>query len=61
LKKFVRKTEGKTLPGRSRCRWEGSEKNIKEIRCVDVEWIQLAQDRVPCWDPMGMVMNLPVP
>jgi hypothetical protein len=28
---------------------------------VDVDWIQLAQDMAPCWDPMGMILNLPVP
>jgi hypothetical protein len=32
----------------------------KEIVCDDVEWIQLAQDRIRCWDLVNMVMNLRV-
>jgi hypothetical protein len=32
--------------------------NLEYIRCVDVEWIKLAQNRFQWWDLVDTVMNL---
>jgi hypothetical protein len=44
---LVGRPEGKSLVGRSRCRWEDNIKMyLREIRIDGANWIQLAQDRV---------------
>jgi hypothetical protein len=35
--------------------------DLKEIRCEDIDWIHMAQDRVHWWALVNMVMNLQVP
>jgi hypothetical protein len=48
--------------GRRRHRWEKNiERDLKEIGCGCVDWIQLAQDRVWWWDLLNIGMNLHVP
>jgi hypothetical protein len=48
--------------GRPSCRWlDNIEINIKEIRCEDVEWMNLVQARGQWWALVDMVMNILVP
>jgi hypothetical protein len=59
---LVRKPEGKSPPGRPRCRWVDNIKmNLLEIGWGSVGWIGLAQD----WDKwralVNAVMNLRAP
>ena len=43
---LVGKPEGKRPLGRPSHRWEGYIKmDLQELGCVDMEWIELAQDR----------------
>jgi len=43
---LVGKPEGKRPLGRPSRRWEGYIKmDLQELGCVDMEWIELAQDR----------------
>jgi hypothetical protein len=43
---LVGKPEGKRPLGRPRRRWEDHFKmNLQEVRCGDMDWIQLAQDK----------------
>jgi hypothetical protein len=43
---LVREPEGKTPPGRSRCRWEDNIRMyLREIGWKSVDWIHVAQDR----------------
>jgi hypothetical protein len=59
---FVRKPEGKRPLGKSRRKWEDNIKmDLREIIWDDIEWIDLAQDRVPWRVRMGTAMNLQVP
>jgi hypothetical protein len=51
---------GKQPLGTPRGRWEDNIKmNIREIVCVDVDWIHLALDR--WWTVVNTVMNVHVP
>jgi hypothetical protein len=44
---LVRKPEGKRTLGRPRCKWVDYIKiDVREVVCGDVDWIDLAQDRV---------------
>jgi hypothetical protein len=44
----VGKQEGKRPLGRLRCRWEDNIKmDLREIEWGGMDWIDLAQDRVP--------------
>jgi hypothetical protein len=44
---FVRKPEGKRPLGKPRRKWEdNTKKDVREIRWDDMEWIDLAQDKV---------------
>jgi hypothetical protein len=55
---LVEKSEGKTLLGRPRCRWENNiEMYLKEIGWKGVDWMHLAQNR----DQLRAFMNLRVP
>ena len=43
---LVGRPEGKRLLGRPRRRWEDKIKmELQEVRCVGMDWIDLAQDR----------------
>jgi hypothetical protein len=49
---IVGRTERKRPPGRPKHRWKDSIKmDLKELVCADVNWIQLAADRVQWWAP----------
>jgi hypothetical protein len=59
---LVGRPEGKRRLGRPRCRWEDNIKlGLREIGIDEVNWIQLAWDRVQWQDFVKMVMNLQVP
>jgi hypothetical protein len=54
--------EGKRPLRRPRLKWEDNIKlYLREIGIDGANWIQLAQDRVQCWDFVNPVMNLRVP
>jgi len=58
----VGKLEGKRPVGRPRRRWEDNIKmDLQEVRCGDVDWIELAQDRDSWRDLLTAVMNLHIP
>jgi len=42
------------------CRWEDNKKDLKEIGCECVEWIQLAQESYQWRALVNTVMNLRV-
>jgi hypothetical protein len=59
---LVVRPEGKRPLGRSRRRWEDSNKmDLREIGIDWANWIQLAQDRVQWEACVNTVMNLRVP
>jgi len=59
---LVGKPEGKRLLGRLRHRWENNIKmNLQEVRCEDINWIDLAQDRDRLRTLVIAVMNLRFP
>jgi hypothetical protein len=35
--------------------------DLKDIRCEDMDWIHLAQNRAQWWDLVNMAMDLQVP
>jgi hypothetical protein len=48
--------------GRPRGRWEDNiSVDLQNVRCGDMDWIELAQDRDSWWALMNAVMNLQVP
>jgi len=54
--------EGKKPLGIPRRRWEDNIKmDLQEMRCGDVDWIELAQDRDRWRILVSAVMNLRVP
>ena len=56
------KPEGKRPLGRPRRRWEDNVKiGFQEVRCGNMDWIDLAQDRDTCWALVNAVMNIPDP
>jgi hypothetical protein len=58
----VGKPEGKRLLGRSRRRWEDNIKiDLQEMGFVDMDWIELAQERDRWPALVTAVMNLRVP
>jgi hypothetical protein len=57
----VRKSEVKILLRRSSNRCENNiEMYLKETLLEDVDWIQLAQDRVQLWALVNMIVHLQV-
>jgi hypothetical protein len=42
---LVGKPEGKRPRGRSRHRWEDIKKDLQQVGCGGMDWIELAQDR----------------
>jgi hypothetical protein len=59
---LVGKPEGKRPLRRSRRRWEDNIKmDLKEVGCVSIDWIELAQDRDGWQALVTAVMNLRVP
>jgi len=58
----VGKPEGKRLLGRPRRRWEDNIKmDLREVGCVGMDYIELAQDRNRWRALVNAVMNLRVP
>jgi hypothetical protein len=58
---LVGKPEGKRPLGRPRCRWVDNIKmDLREIGWVDMDWIDLAQDRDQWRDFVNMIMGLRV-
>jgi len=56
---LVGKPEGKRPLGRPRRRWEYNIKmDLKDVECLGMEWIELAQDRDRWWTLVNAVMNL---
>jgi len=59
---FVVKPEGKRPLGRPRRRWDDNiNKDLEEVRCGGLDWIDLAQDRDRWRARVNAVMNLHVP
>jgi len=59
---LVGKSEGKRPLARRRRGWKDNIKiDIREVRCGDMNWIELAQDRDRWWAVVNAVMNLRVP
>ena len=58
----MEKPEGKRPFGSRRRRCECNIKmDLQEVRCGDVDWIEVAQDRGGCRVLVSAVMNLRVP
>ena len=59
---LVGRPEGKLLLERLRCRWEDNIKmDLKEVDCVDRNWMDLAEDQDQWRAYVRVVMNLQVP
>jgi hypothetical protein len=55
---LVRNPEGKRPLGRSGNGWDGNIKShFKEMRCNDVDWIHLAQDKFQSWALVNTLVN----
>jgi hypothetical protein len=51
------KPQGKL--GKPRCRWKNNiERDLTEIACYFIEWIQLPQGRIQWWAFVNIVMDL---
>jgi hypothetical protein len=58
----VGKPEGKKLMVRTRRRWENNIKmDFQEVRCDDIDWIELSHDRNRWRALFHVVMNLRIP
>ena len=59
---LVGKRKGKRQLGRPRSSWEDNIKmDLQEVGCMDIDWIDLAQDRNKWRALVNGVMNLRVP
>ena len=59
---LVEKPEEKGPLGRPRRRWEDNiNSELQEVKCGDIDWIELAQDRDRWRSLVNAVMNLRVP
>jgi hypothetical protein len=59
---LVGKSEGKKLLGRPRHRWEDNiMKNLQEVGCGDMDWIELPRGRDRWRALLNTVKNLRVP
>ena len=59
---FLGTSEGKRPLGRPRTRWEDNIKmDLKELGCVCMDWIELAQDKESWQALVNAVMNFWVP
>jgi len=58
----VGKSKGKRLLGRPRCRWEDNIKlNLQQLRCGELDGIELAQDRYRPQALLNAVLRIRVP
>jgi hypothetical protein len=59
---WMRKPEGKTPLDRPRSTFDDNIKmDLKEVECVGIDWIELAQDRDRWRTLLNAAMNLRVP
>jgi hypothetical protein len=62
VKELVGKPEGRRPLERPRRRWEGNiRKDVREVRCECVDWMELVQDRDRWRALVSAAMNLRVP
>ena len=59
---LVGEPEGRSLPGRPRCRWEDNIKvDLQEVGWGDMNWIDMTQDSGRWRAAVNAVMNYRVP
>ena len=59
---LIGKPEGKRQLGRSRRKWDDNiKKDLQDVGCEGMDWIDVAQDRDRWWALVNAVMNFHVP